>query len=109
MTLLLDTTSTGVERFRMKIASTIARSEADRSVAAEKVQPISKSRVQFDLTPRAMALLTEIKGKTDAATYAEVFRNAMKLYDGIISEFERGSTFLIRDKDGKVSEFRMFL
>ncbi len=75
----------------------------------EKIRSIGKSRVQFDLSPRAMALLTELKEKTDAATYAEVFKNAMKLYDGIISEVERGSDFLIRDKDGKVSEFRMFL
>jgi hypothetical protein len=33
----------------------------------------------------------------------------MKLYDGIIAAIEHGNTFLIRDKDGKVSEFRMFL
>lgn len=92
----------------MNIA-TFARLGTAQEAVAEKVQPISKSRVQFDLTPRAMALLTELKIKTYAATYAEVFKNAMKLYDGIISEIERGSEFLIRDKDGKVSEFRMFL
>ncbi len=92
----------------MNIA-TLTRSRTDKESVSEKVQPISKSRVQFDLTPRAMAMLTELKSKTDAATYAEVFKNAMKLYDGIISEIERGSEFLIRDKDGKVSEFRMFL
>jgi len=33
----------------------------------------------------------------------------MTLYDGIISEIERGLAFLIRDKDGKVSELGMFL
>lgn len=33
----------------------------------------------------------------------------MKLYDGIIAEIDQVATFLIRDKDGKVSEFRMFL
>ncbi len=90
-------------------STTLTRSPPDPEAVVEKVHPISKSRVQFDLSPRAMALLTELKSKTDAATYAEVFKNAMKLYDGIISEIERGSEFLIRDKDGKVSEFRMFL
>ena len=34
---------------------------------------------------------------------------AMKLYDGLIAETEKGNEFLIRDKDGRVSEFRMFL
>jgi hypothetical protein len=89
--------------------ATLTHFQAAPDTASEKVVPISKTRVQLDLTPRAMALLTELKSKTDAATYAEVFKNAMKLYDGIISEVERGSQFLVRDKDGKVSEFRMFL
>jgi hypothetical protein len=91
----------------MNSTTTLARPGKGRE-KDEKVRNI-KSRVQLDLTPRAMALLTELKEKTDAATYAEVFKNAMKLYDGIISEIDRGSEFLIRDKDGKVSEFRMFL
>jgi hypothetical protein len=90
----------------MNNTATLARPDKARD-KDEKVR--NKSRVQLDLTPRAMALLTELKEKTDAATYAEVFKNAMKLYDGIISEIDRGSEFLIRDKDGKVSEFRMFL
>ena len=56
-----------------------------------------------------MFLLVELKEKTEVATYAEVFKNAMKRYDGIISEIEKGNEFLLRDKDGRVSEFRMFL
>ena len=54
-------------------------------------------------------LLTELKEKTDAATYAEVVKNALKLYDGLISETEKGAEFLIHDKDGQVVPFRMFL
>jgi hypothetical protein len=50
------------------------------------------------------------QGRVDVnGAWYQVFKNAMKLYDGIISEIDRGSEFLIRDKDGKVSEFRMFL
>ncbi len=74
-----------------------------------KIRSIGKTRVQFDLTPRAMALLTELKEKTDAASYAEVVKNALKLYDGLITEVEKGSEFLIRDKDGLVAPFKMFL
>jgi len=86
-----------------------SRSGAAKEAQDEKVKQIGKSRVQLDFSPRAMALLTELKEKTDAASYAEVIKYALKLYDGIISEVERGSEFLIRDKDGKVAEFRMFL
>lgn len=68
-----------------------------------------RRRVQLDLSPRAMAQLLDLMKKTSATSYAEVFRNAMKLYDGILSEVERGSAFLVRDKDGAVTEFRVFL
>jgi hypothetical protein len=73
------------------------------------MENIKKTRVQLDLTPTSMARLTELRDKTDSASYAEVFKNAMKFYDGIITETAKGSEFLIRDKDGKISEFRMFL
>ncbi len=86
-----------------------ARQDAIEKGTDEKVKHIGKSRVQLDLSARAMAQLADLKEKTDSASYAEVFKNAMKLYDGIITEIDKGATFLIRDKDGKVSEFRMFL
>jgi hypothetical protein len=86
-----------------------ALARAEKAAAKENVKQAGKTRVQLDLQPRSMAMLNELKEKTDAASYAEVFKNAMKLYDGIIAEIERGNTFLIRDADGKVTEFRMFL
>ncbi len=80
-----------------------------KDASGEKTRQLAKTRVQLDLTPRAMAILAELKDKTEAASYAEVFKNAMKLYDGILTEIERGSEFMIRDKDGNMAEFRMFL
>ncbi len=66
------------------------------------------SRVQFDLSPRAMELLTAQNEKTEAPSYAEVFKNAMKLYAGLIEEVERGSEAMIKDKEGRIGPFRMF-
>ncbi len=76
---------------------------ADKSVRSE-----GKTRVQFDLPARSMSLLTELKEKTDASTYAEVFKNALKLYDGLVTEVERGGEFFLRAPDGTVSSFKMF-
>jgi len=56
-----------------------------------------------------MAILTEIKEKTESASYAEVIRKALKLYDGLITEVENGAEFMIRNKDGSLSPFKMFL
>jgi hypothetical protein len=79
------------------------------AVAEEKARSAEKTRVQFDLPPRSMKILIELKDKTDAASYAEVFKNALKLYDGIISEAEKGKQFLVRDASGNMTEFKMFL
>ena len=84
-----------------------AASPTDRPDA--KIRSIAKTRVQLDFSPRAMALLSDLKEKTEAASYAEVIRNALKLYDGLITEAESGATFLVRGANGEVSPFKMFL
>lgn len=95
----------------MTYVTTAAQQEPveDNIEVQEKVRNTQKIRVQLDLTPRAMRLLNELKEKTDAVSNAEVIREALKLYDGLITEVERGSDFLIRDKEGNLSTFKMFL
>lgn len=66
-------------------------------------------RVQLDLSEQSMERLLLLKHKTDSASYAEVVRNALKLYEALIQKSESGNTFLIRDKDGKTSEYEIFL
>jgi hypothetical protein len=77
--------------------------------ADSKIRSIAKTRVQLDFSPRAMALLTELKEKTEAASYAEVIRNALKLYDGLITEAENGATFLVRGANGDMSPLKLFI
>jgi hypothetical protein len=68
-----------------------------------------KSRVQFDLPPRSMERLNMLKLKTEASSYAEVVKNALRLYEALIEEAENGRQFLVRDRDGTVSPYRLFL
>ncbi len=91
----------------LEIARETPVGAADKNSNIKQFPP--KTRVQLDLTPRAMALLTELKEKTEASTYVEVIKAAMKLYDGLITEADKGNEFLVRGKDGQISEFRMFL
>ena len=62
-----------------------------------------KSRVQLDLTPTALARLKFLMEKTEAASYAEVVRNALKLYDGLVEMSEQGAQFIRKDPDGQVT------
>ncbi len=75
----------------------------------KKADRVTKNRVQLDFAPRSMERLNTLKMKTEAASYAEVVKNALRLYEGLIEEVESGKTFLIRDENGAISPFKMFL
>lgn len=70
---------------------------------------VPKVRVQFDLGPRSVERLNALKLKTEASSYAEVVRNALRLYEALIEEAEQGKQFLVRDENGVVSPYRLFL
>jgi hypothetical protein len=69
----------------------------------------AKTRVQLNFSPYSMERLNTLKMKTEAASYAEVIKNALCLYEAMIEEFEKGREFLTKDKDGIVAPFRVFL
>lgn len=70
---------------------------------------MQKSRVQLDFAPRSMERLNALKLKTEASSYAEVVKNALRLYEALIEEAESGKQFLTRDRDGVVAPLRLFL
>ena len=57
------------------------------------------TRVQFEMPPRAMERLRSLKDKTEAGSYAEVFRNAMRFYEFLVEQAEKGNEVVIEDKD----------
>lgn len=67
------------------------------------------TRVQLELPPPAMERLQSLKERTEAASYAEVIRNALRLYEAVIGEAERGGEFAVRNADGSVVPYRVFM
>ena len=67
------------------------------------------TRVQLELPPQAMGRLQQLKEKTEAASYAEVIRNALRLYEALIQEAERGAEFQVKQPDGTATPYRIFL
>ena len=62
-----------------------------------------KERVQFDFSLEALQHLDNIKQKTGAATRAETVRNALRLYEWLVSEVDPDSTIKVVDKDNQVT------
>lgn len=90
-------------------ALTLASGVAHSEVETKADRKVKKDRVQLDFAPRSMARLNALKAKTEASSYAEVVKNALRLYEALIEEAESGKQFLIRDETGAISPFRMFL
>ncbi len=65
-------------------------------------------RVQLDLPERALTRLQDLKVKTEATSYAEVIKNALRLYEAVVAEAEIGNTFLVKDSAGNVKEYVVF-
>ena len=55
-----------------------------------------------------MTRLQELKEKTEATSYAEVVKNALRLYESVINEAEAGNSFLVRAPSGAVKEYVIF-
>lgn len=68
-----------------------------------------KTRVQFDFTPATLKRLEELKEKTEAASYAEVIRNALKLYDGVVHEGGPDAKMIVNRPDGSTAIIKLFL
>jgi hypothetical protein len=68
----------------------------------------TKQRVQLDLPEKSLARLQDLKLRTEATSYAEVIKNALRLYEALISEAAAGSTFLVRQPSGEMKEYVIF-
>jgi hypothetical protein len=67
----------------------------------------SLKRVQMDMPPRSLERLKALQEKTEAASYAEVVRNALQLYEALINEVDEGKTIYV-EKDGAYVRLPVF-
>jgi hypothetical protein len=66
------------------------------------------TRVQFELPSSSIERLKTLKDRTEAASYAEVTKNAFKLYERMIDLTESGHTLLIQNKKGETKVLELF-
>lgn len=58
------------------------------------------TRVQFEMPAKSMERLRALKDRTEATSYAEVVRNALRFYEFIVAEAEKGNEVVVEYKDG---------
>ena len=53
-------------------------------------------RIQMDMPPRSVERLKRLQERTEAASYAEVMKNALRLYEALIEEVEAGNEIMAK-------------
>lgn len=91
------------------VAAEAMRAAAD--AMDDKVPPGERTttRVQLEMPPQAMERLSRMKEKTEAASYAEVIRNALRVFEALMDEHEKGAEFQLKRKDGETVSYRIFV
>lgn len=75
------------------------------------VKPMTtkKTRVQLELPEKSMERLKRLKDRTEAASYADVVKNAFLLMEHLVSLKDEGKTLTAVDKKTGVSEELLLL
>jgi hypothetical protein len=63
------------------VAAEAMRAAADAMDIGER----TTTRVQLEMPPQAMERLQRLKDKTEAASYAEVIRNALRVFEALVT------------------------
>jgi Arc/MetJ-type ribon-helix-helix transcriptional regulator len=86
-------------------AAEAMRAAADVLESGER----TTTRVQLEMPPQAMERLQKLKERTEAASYAEVIRNALRLFEALVVEHEAGAEFSLKRKDGETIAYKIFV
>jgi hypothetical protein len=69
----------------------------------------TNKRLQPELPQRSYERLKSLKDKTEAASYSEVLKNALRLYESVIDQYEDGKRLFVKGEDGALIEYKVFL
>lgn len=92
-------------RYRGRYRSPAAEAVRDSVETPER----STTRVQLEMPPQAMERLSRLKEKTEAASYAEVIRNALRVFEALIDEHEKGAEFHLKRPNGETVAYKIFV
>jgi len=80
-----------------------------RSEIATEDGERTTTRVQLEMPPQAMERLQRLKERTEAASYAEVIRSALRLFEALVEEHEKGSEFVLKRANGETMAYKIFV
>lgn len=64
--------------------------------------------LHLGLPLRAIERLQRLKEETEAASCAGANRNALRVYEALAEEHEKGASFLLKRADGETAIYKIF-
>ena len=97
-------------RYYKNVAAEAMRAAAQAMEAgADEVGGRATTRVQLEMPPQAMERLQRLKEKCEAASYAEVIRNALRVFEALVEEHEKGAEFSLKRANGETVAYKIFV
>ncbi len=64
---------------------------------------LHKVRLSLTLSSRMSCRMDDLQILTEAPSAAEVIRSALRLYDYVVTEDQKGNEFCVRNMDGNIT------
>jgi len=91
------------------VAAEAMRAAADAIETPADGSGRTTTRVQLEMPPQAMERLQRLKEKSEAASYAEVIRNALRVFEALVDEHEKGAEFQLKRTNGETVAYKIFV
>jgi ribosome-binding protein aMBF1 (putative translation factor) len=93
----------------MEMAARAYKGEPARSRAKKKAGRKEGRNITLHFSAEAMEKLTEIQEETAATSYAEVVRNALRMYDWMVKQKAAGVELLIKEPGQEIVRIELML
>jgi hypothetical protein len=84
-------------------------SESTRSRHAHERETRDTTRIQLDLAPASLERLRFLKEQLEAASYAEVIREALKVFEFLVREEQKGSSVVVQPQGDSATALKLIL
>ena len=101
-----------VARERSNAMSTVSESTKSEDEPVTNKSSTMKSephRIQFQFSPEAYTRLNDLRDRVEATSYAELVRNALRIYEWVLDQEKEGYSFALIKDDKLVKEIKFVL
>ncbi|MGH8487945.1 MAG: hypothetical protein ACREXS_03475 [Gammaproteobacteria bacterium] len=99
--------TTSAERLNEHVTRADEASTKQNAMAKDNAH--GEERIHLLLGKTMVARLEKLRERVEPSTRTEVFRVSLRLLEDIVNQLDQGGAFFVRDKDGNLHPYRVYL